>query len=128
MDRIDLQVEVPVVDVKELSEDKRAKHFLETSNIIRKRVVKARQLQKRRFINDNIFTNAEMKNKEIKKYCLLSKEAKQILSQAANAFNLSARAYFKTIKTARTIADLAEKENIESSHLAESLQYRFKDY
>ena len=126
LDRIDLHVEVPVVDVKALAEDDRAKRFLESSSEIRERVIKAREIQHKRFLADNIFTNAEMRNEQIKKHCQLSKEAKQILTQAAGSFNLSARAYFKTIKVSRTIADLANSLNIESSHVAEAIQYRFK--
>jgi len=84
-------------------------------------------LQKNRFINDGIFVNAEMKNEQIKKYCQLPKEAKQILISAANKFNLSARSYFKIIKVARTIADLENSLNIETNHIAEAIQYRFKE-
>jgi len=127
MDRIDLHIEVPVVDVKELAEDDNAKQFLEPSVKIRERVINARLLQKNRFINDGIFVNAEMKNEQIKKYCQLPKEAKQILISAANKFNLSARSYFKIIKVARTIADLENSLNIETNHIAEAIQYRFKE-
>ena len=127
MDRIDLHIEVPVVDVKELAEDDRAKQFLEPSSKIRERVISARLLQNKRFADDNIFINAEMRNEHIKKYCQLSKETKQILVSAANNFNLSARSYFKIIKVARTIADLENSLNIETNHIAEAIQYRFKE-
>jgi len=127
LDRIDLHVDVPVVDAGELSETGQGLQFLESSAKIRQRVIKARNIQQERFKNDNIFTNAEMRNEQIKKYCQLAKTAKQILTAATNSFNLSARAYFKTIKTARTIADLAEAVDIAQEHVAEALQYRFKE-
>lgn len=127
LDRIDLHLEVPVVDTQELAQNENAKSFLEASEKIRERVIRARNTQLNRFSNYNLFTNSEMKNEHIKKFCILEKEAKRILAQAAANFNLSARAYFKTIKTARTIADLAGKENIESNHIAEALQYRLKE-
>lgn len=127
MDRIDLHIEVPVVDVKELADDNNAKQFLEPSSKIRERVINARLLQNKRFANSNIFINAEMRNEHIKKYCQLSKESKQILVSAANNFNLSARSYFKIIKVARTIADLENSLDIETNHIAEAIQYRFKE-
>ncbi|MDP2909849.1 MAG: YifB family Mg chelatase-like AAA ATPase [bacterium] len=127
MDRIDLHVEVPVTDIEELADSEGAKRFIETSEKIRQRVIKTRNIQKERFADDNIFTNAEMKNEQIKKYCNLSKESRQILTASAIRFNLSARSYFKTIKVARTIADLAGAENIEMPHIAEAIQYHFKE-
>jgi len=126
LDRIDLHVEVPVVDVRDLSNDQKSREFLESSNKIRQRILKAREMQRKRFLNDKIYTNAEMKNEHIKKYCFLSKEVKQILSQAVMNFHLSARSYFKMIKVARTIADLETAENINVNHMAEALQYRPK--
>ncbi|MEW5757979.1 MAG: YifB family Mg chelatase-like AAA ATPase [Candidatus Omnitrophota bacterium] len=126
LDRIDLHVEVPVVDIKEFSESEQAQSQ-EQSKKIRERVIKARQIQKERFINDDIFVNAEMRNKHIKKYCKLSKEIKELLNQAAVTFQLSARAYFKVIKVARTIADLDNSEEIGVKHIAEALQYRPKN-
>ncbi len=130
LDRIDLHIEVPVVDVKELSG-----LGTEPSEKIRERVIKAREIQRKRFAcrgevfspsGQQIFTNAEMKNAHIKKYCPLSQEVKRILSQAGLSFNLSARAYFKMIKIARTIADLEGAEEITVPHMAEALQYRAK--
>lgn len=126
LDRIDLYVEVPVVDVKELSENEPRKSQ-EASKQIRERVIRARQIQKKRFAGDGIYTNAEMKNKYIKKYCKLSKEIKILLNQAALTFQLSARSYFKVIKVARTIADLDNAEEISVNHVAEALQYRPKN-
>ncbi|MFH1575664.1 MAG: YifB family Mg chelatase-like AAA ATPase [Candidatus Nealsonbacteria bacterium] len=128
LDRIDLHVDVPPVDLKELSENQKASEFLEPSSAIRKRVISARTIQNQRFADDTIQVNAEMKNSHIKKYCQLKKEAEQILQQAAIKFQLSARSYLKMIKVARTIADLANSPEIEVPHIAEALQYRAKAY
>lgn len=126
LDRIDLHIDIPPVDVRELSENQKASEFLEQSDVIRQRVIKARQIQYQRFLGDNIFTNSEMKNPHIKKYCKLPKEAEQVLQQASIKFQLSARAYLKMIKIARTIADLEGTPEIGVSHIAEALQYRPK--
>jgi magnesium chelatase family protein len=126
LDRIDLHIEVQPVDLKELSENQKASEFLESSDKIRERVVQARHIQLQRFLGDSIFTNAEMKNPHIKKYCRLQKEVEQILQQASQRFQLSARAYLKMVKIARTIADLEGAAEIETQHVAEALQYRAK--
>ena len=124
IDRIDLYVEVPSVDTRNLSQDKRASKFLESSVIIRKRVQKARKIQENRFSKESIYYNAEMKNSHLKRYCFLAPEVEKLLSQAALTFQLSARAYFKMIKVARTIADLENSKEIKPFHMAEALQYR----
>jgi len=124
LDRIDLHINVPTVDVQELAQDKRASKFLESSESIRERVCRAREIQEKRFTGKIIHSNAEMGNKDIRKYCFLSKDVEGILSQAAMAFQLSARSYFKMIKVARTIADLQGAEAISVSHMAEALQYK----
>ena len=126
LDRIDIHVDVPQVDIKELSENQAASKFLESSDIIRARVLRARQIQRQRFLGDKIFVNAEMQNSHIKKYCKLSKEVEQILQQASVQFQLSARAYLKIIKVARTIADLEAAPEIAVTHIAQALQYRQK--
>jgi len=128
LDRIDLHIDVPPVEINELSENQKQSLFLEPSSVIRKRVVLARQRQAERFKDDSIHVNAEMKNSHIKKYCQLSKEVEQILQQAGVKFRLSARSYLKMIKVARTIADLEGVPEIEVSHMAEALQYRPKSY
>jgi magnesium chelatase family protein len=127
LDRIDISIKVPIVGVKDLSEEKKVKKALENSETIRARVLKARKTQKERLREENIYTNAEMGNNQIKKYCFLSNQAKKILIQATAKFCLSARAYFKTIKIARTIADLDFSENIDVVHMAEALQYRYQE-
>ncbi|MBU2545451.1 YifB family Mg chelatase-like AAA ATPase [Patescibacteria group bacterium] len=126
LDRIDLHVEVPVVDANDLSDGVGASPCGCPSIDIRKRVIKAREIQNQRFMEENIFINAEMKNEHIKKYCFLSSDVKRILAQAVTSFHLSARSYFKMIKVARTIADLSGASDIEISHMAEALQYRSK--
>ncbi len=126
LDRIDLHVDVPAVDIKEFSGNEQLKTNLETSEQIQKRVVLARKLQQERFAKEDVYTNSEMKNSHIKKYCILSKEVKQLLRRAGVAFQLSARSYFKMIKVSRTIADLEGAQEINASHMAESLQYRPK--
>ncbi len=127
LDRIDLHVDVPVVNIEDLSSghnDKGGK--LDNSEKIRNRVVKARNIQKERFQNDNIHINAEMSNSQIKKHCKLSNELKQLLLKAARKHHFSGRTYFKMIKIARTIADLDGSPDINIHHLAEALQYRPK--
>lgn len=124
LDRIDIHIRMPAVDIKELSGDQQAIRVLESSAKIRMRVIKTREVQEQRFAREKIHTNAEMRNKHIKKYCPLSKEITQMLVHAGISFQLSARSYFKTIKVARTIADLAGAPDITLSHMAEALQYR----
>ncbi|MBU2580081.1 YifB family Mg chelatase-like AAA ATPase [Patescibacteria group bacterium] len=124
LDRIDLHIKAPIVDINKLSQSERANKFLESSASIRERVCRAREIQQKRFRRGTIYNNAEMNNKDIKRYCSLSQEAERILGQAAIAFQLSARSYFKMLKVARTIADLEGAEKIDVSHTAEALQYR----
>lgn len=126
MDRIDLHIQVPPVKVKKLSVDKKAQKLLEKSSEIRKRVSAARKIQSQRFADLPIHTNSEMHNKQLRKFCQLDKESDRLLKQAIDQFQLSARAYFRLIKIARTIADLTGQENIISTHIAEALQYRVK--
>ena len=124
LDRIDLHVDVPVVNIKKLAKGFRNSNINETSNEIRKRISKARLIQQNRFSNEIIHTNAEMKNKLIRRYAALDTKSHSMLTEAAQKFQLSARSYLKVIKLARTIADLEELENIQERHIAEALQYR----
>jgi len=126
LDRIDLHIDVPVVDIDELSRDQNAGRFLEPSLKIRERIISARQIQRERFVKEAIFTNAEMKNQQIKKYCFLSKGAKLLLNRAGASFNLSARGFYKMIKISQTIADLEGRKEIAPEHMAEALQYKNK--
>jgi len=123
LDRIDLHIDVPPVEEDELTNEVN----LETSEMIRQRVIKARERQKQRFKGLKIYTNSEMSSSEIKKFCQLTKEAVSLLKQAISRLSLSARSYFKTIKIAQTIADLAGKEKIDSVEIAEALQFRSSD-
>ncbi|MEK7523204.1 MAG: magnesium chelatase, partial [Patescibacteria group bacterium] len=99
----------------------------ESSQKVRSRVVKAREIQKKRFKDLKIFTNGEMSSAQIKKFCQLSPEAINLLKQAIAKLSLSARSYFKTIKISQTIADLNGKEIIEASYVSEALQFRSHD-
>ncbi len=127
MDRIDLHITVPAVEIEKLMVNPTTKISKpDTSQIIRQRVLEARKIQKHRLAGDKIFTNADMKNKHIKKYCNLDKESNLLLKQAVNTYGLSARTYFRLIKVARTIADLEKSKDISTSHIAEALQYRVR--
>ncbi len=122
LDRIDLHVEVPRLKFEKL----RDKETGEKSIDIRRRVEKARDIQRKRFENLNIVTNSEMNSNQIKKICPLDEKCIELLRSAVTSMHLSARAYHRIIKIARTIADLAGMEKIEPAHIAEAVQYRFK--
>lgn len=125
LDRIDLQVEVKKVKIDEITSNVPA----ESSANVKERVLKARELQLLRFrgMDNKIFANGQMGNKEIKKYCILDEESEKMLKSAVERLDLSARSYFKTLKIARTIADLAVNNDIELQHVQEALQYRALD-
>ncbi len=123
LDRIDLHLTVAAVEVEKLHATSLK---IETSQEVRARVQTARDIQSQRFAHSKCTANGEMSTRSIKKYCQLEPESIAFLNQAANKLNVSARSYFKTIKVARTIADLAGSEAITQSHLAEALQYRPK--
>jgi magnesium chelatase family protein len=122
LDRIDLHVEAPKVKFEKLADSELA----ESSAQIKERVQPARQKQQQRFKNLNIITNSEMTSRQAKDFCPLEEKTLQLLRQAVNQFGLSARSYFRILKIARTIADLAGQENILLEHVAEALQYRPK--
>ena len=122
LDRIDLHVNVPFVEVEKL----RSNTPSPSSAVVRERVKIARNIQEKRLAGENIYSNAEMKNKQIKKYCEMSQDADRLLLQAVDKWQLSARSYFRVIKVSRTIADLAGADKIEYSHVAEALQYRMR--
>lgn len=124
MDRIDLHVEVVPVSHEELT----SKKVVEKSEEIRKRVVAARTLQKERFKNDlTIFSNAQMTSRMVRKYCAIDEEGQQILKNAMEKLGLSARAYDRILKVARTIADLDGSKEIELGHLSEAINFRSLD-
>lgn len=123
LDRIDLCIEALQVNYKELENSK----VEETSKNIRVRVMKARNIQKERYKEENIYFNSQLTPKTIHKYCKLGKEEQKLLEQAFNKMNLSARAYHRILKVSRTIADLDSSENILVKHLSEAICYRSLD-
>jgi len=123
LDRIDIQVEVPKVEFKDII----AKDEGEPSAVIRKRVAKARQKQLERFKGKKIYCNSQMGSREIKKFCSVGEKAKELLAMAVNRLGFSARAYTRVLKVARTIADLEEEEQISPVHVSEAIQYRMMD-
>ncbi|MBI3458667.1 YifB family Mg chelatase-like AAA ATPase [Candidatus Azambacteria bacterium] len=122
LDRIDIQVEVPKVDLGLLAKNE----VTESSLAIKMRVEKARSRQRARFKETKIKTNNEMNLAQIKKYCSLDKENENLLLNIAKKYDLSARGYHKVLKLALTIADLAEVDKITAQHLLEAVQYRVK--
>ncbi|MEK7168598.1 MAG: YifB family Mg chelatase-like AAA ATPase [Patescibacteria group bacterium] len=125
MDRIDLHLNVPAVDINKLIENS-AQRLVNNSKTIREQVVKARNIQNKRFKGLSVYTNANMKNKHIKEFVDIAPDALVLLKQAVNTYNLSARTYFRLIKVSQTIADLAESKKILPNHVAEALQYRVR--
>jgi magnesium chelatase family protein len=124
LDRIDLHIEVAPVVYEEL----RANDPLDTSEIIAKRIKKAREIQGQRFkMEEGLYTNAQMNSVQLKKYCVLSNSAESLLKNAMVKFQLSARAFDRILKVSRSIADLAGSESIQISHLSEAIQYRNLD-
>ncbi len=124
LDRIDIHIEVTPVPFEKLSEERKG----ESSLVIRKRVTAARELQTNRFKDlDQVHYNAQMNTKHIRKYCVLNDASKTLLKTAMERLNLSARAYDRILKVARTIADLAGKEELNAEHIAEAIQYRSLD-
>src|SRR5438552_1164519 len=124
LDRIDLHVEVPTVKFREISSERTG----ETSAQIRERVVVARRVQQRRFAGKpRITCNARMATKELKAYCALDETTLELLKMAMGEMNLSARAYDRILKVARTISDLAGAEKIGPDQISEAIQYRTLD-
>lgn len=123
LDRIDIHIEVPAVEYREL----RGLRTGETSEVIRRRVEAARAIQRRRFPNKVSAVNARMTPHEIEIYCRLDEAGENLLRSAMHEFGLSARAYTRILKVARTIADLDDSERIQPAHLSEAIQYRILD-
>ena len=131
LDRIDLHLEIPALKVHEVMGDvmMNTKQNKTMSSEIRNRVVAARKIQYDRFASngDNIYTNSAMNTRHTKKYCVLSDECRGLLSAAIEKLGLSARAYDRILKVARTIADMESSEPILVQHIAEAIQYRSLD-
>ena len=123
LDRIDIHIEVPPVDYKQLANEPQG----ECSADIKNRVDRARKVQYKRFKKSPIFANAYMSHSQVKAQCKLDEPSKKLLKMAIDELGLSARAYDKILKVSRTIADLAREENINSEHIAEAIQYRNLD-
>jgi magnesium chelatase family protein len=123
LDRIDLHIEAPALSLTELRAEKPG----ESSSVLRARVQNARDRQHTRFTGTKISSNARMTHAHIRKHCALDSTLGDLLQQAMERLSLSARAYDRILKVARTIADLAEAEKIESPHLLEAIQYRSLD-
>ncbi|MDI6703647.1 MAG: YifB family Mg chelatase-like AAA ATPase [bacterium] len=124
LDRIDIHIEVPNVSYKDLAKEKETE---ESSSEIRKRVNKARKVQKKRFEKEGIYTNSQMKPRHIKKYCKIKDSSKELLKTAIDNLGFSARAYNRILKISRTIADLEGAPDILDTHIAEAIQYRSLD-
>jgi magnesium chelatase family protein len=122
LDRIDLHIEVPRVNFDKLSSQGGG----EKSSDIKKRVENARRIQEDRFKNTSFITNSEMNSEAVKNFCQVDENSKKLLKNAVDQMHLSARAYFRVLKLARTIADLENSNSISTGHIAESLQYRPK--
>jgi magnesium chelatase family protein len=123
LDRIDLHIDVPAVKFKELASDTPG----ESSAAIRERVIRARRVQLERFHGEQIFANAQMTPRLIRKYCAIDSASKSLLENAITRLGLSARAYDRILKVSRTLADLEGKERIEPGHVSEAIQYRTLD-
>ncbi len=120
LDRIDIVVEVPRIEYEKLTDERLG----ESSEVVRRRVEAARQIQRERFESTNLTCNADMTPVEVREFCKTGPEAQSLLRAAMKQLSLSARAFHRILKLGRTIADLAGSEAITPSHLAEAIQYR----
>ena len=124
LDRIDMHLEVPAVPYREISAGTRG----ETSATMKERVERARMIQKRRFCKrKDFFSNGQMTPRDLKKHCALDQISAKLMEDAVDRFGLSVRSYHRILKIARTIADLAETEKLQTGHVAEAIQYRRLD-
>jgi magnesium chelatase family protein len=123
LDRIDIHIEIQKVEFEQLTEKRKG----EKSETIRARVLKAREIQQARYQDLEISYNAQMGSRQIEQFCALDEVSFALIKQAMDKLGLSARAYDRILKVARTIADLDESENIFSHHISEAIQYRSLD-
>jgi len=123
LDRIDIHVEVPAAEFKELS----SKEQGTSSETIRQQVISARKMQAARFTGTSIMYNAQMSSQQIRKFCALDDESINLLKVSVNDLGLSARAHDKVLRMSRTIADLDSADEIALPHLAEAINYRMLD-
>jgi len=123
LDRIDIHIDMPAVKYQELRQDTGG----ESSEVIRERVVKARQRQLRRFQGEKIYCNAQMSPRQLRKYCNISVDCERLLESAMTRLGLSARAHDRILKVSLTIADLEGAESIGTTHISEAIQYRSLD-
>jgi magnesium chelatase family protein len=125
MDRIDIHIDVPPVKFNELRG--RGVEAGEKSEVIRNRVIRAREVQISRFGNNGVFSNSAMTPTQIRKFCALDSESEILLEKAMHRQGLSARAHDRILKVSRTIADLEGSENIDATHISEAINYRSLD-
>ncbi len=123
LDRIDIHLDVPALPSIELLKNVQT----ESSEAIKQRTTDARTIQQDRFKGTNVYANAQMTQKQIKTHCVLTEECKSFIKTAIDELGLSARAYDKVLKVARTISDLSAHETIQPDHIAEAIQYRSLD-
>ena len=123
LDRIDIHLEVPRLNIEHLT----ARRCGERSEDIRRRVDKARDIQKDRYEAEGIYFNAHLESKDLEKYCILEKESEELLKLAILELGMSARAYDKILKVSLTIADLEEMDSIAPHHISEAISYRSLD-
>jgi magnesium chelatase family protein len=120
LDRIDIHIDVPRVDYSKLTDQRLG----ESSAVVQQRVEAAREVQRRRFVNTDLACNADMRPADVRKYCTLDEAGLGLMRAAMGQLQLSARAFHRVLKLARTIADLAGSERMQAAHLAEAIQYR----
>ncbi len=123
LDRIDIHIEVPPLSYKELSQ----KTISEPSSSIQDRVDQAHCIQQKRFLRSKTHCNAQMSTRQIRAHCRVNADSHRLLEKAIDKLGLSARAYTRILKVARTIADLDKAEHIRSDHISEAIQYRSLD-